>query len=144
MRKSPRPLAFRRVPWSHGSTAPARSCGNGSEPTGRDAPGDSATEVPMDCEYRTRLSAFHDGELCGRAAREVRLHLVTCAWCAAELSEIREVSRSFGRLAAERVPPGLFRRGHEAAEAAARGASSGSNSGSRSRVLRVAGVLTGL
>jgi anti-sigma factor RsiW len=90
----------------------------------------------MDCEYRQRLSAYHDGELPGAAMREMDLHVETCVACAAELEEIREVSRSFSEMAAEDLSSAAMARAHAVAEGAA--AELGSP------VLRVAGLLTAL
>ena len=99
-----------------------RNCASGCERTVRNDAARSGrqardvfefpSETAMDCEYRTRLDAFHDGELPPAAAREVERHLETCPVCAAELAEIREVADSFGGMAqgdhvAGRLVPGL-------------------------------------
>ena len=100
----------------------------------------------MDCQHRARLSAFYDGELPGHAAREVRLHVETCPWCAAELEEIRELSGAFRELAEERPPVAVLRRAREAADAAADAAARVAVDARRAGppVLRVAGALTAL
>jgi anti-sigma factor RsiW len=93
-------------------------------------------EAGMDCEYRERLNAFHDGELSPPAVRELSRHLETCPACAMELAEIREIARAFSDLAAEDISPAGVARAHEAADAAA--------SELGSPVLRIMGLLAGL
>jgi anti-sigma factor RsiW len=88
----------------------------------------------MECKYRERLSAFHDGELPEAAARELERHVAECAACAAELAEMRELSRSFADLGREDMTPSGLARAHQAADAAADDLAS--------PVLRVAALLT--
>jgi anti-sigma factor RsiW len=88
----------------------------------------------MDCEHRISLSAYHDGELDQAAARETEWHVKACPACAAELAEIRALSRAFGRFATDPMSREGVAQAHAAAEAAAL----------RAPVLRVAGVLIAL
>jgi anti-sigma factor RsiW len=98
--------------------------------------GRHASEADMDCQYRVRLDAYHDGELPANAARELERHLETCPACEAELAEMRELSRSFGLFASECMSRASLERAHGLAEAAGYEL--------RSPVLRIAGLLTGL
>jgi anti-sigma factor RsiW len=57
----------------------------------------------MNCEYESRLSAYHDGELSPADRAEVEQHLNDCAACQAALAEVRETSALF----ASAAPAGL-------------------------------------
>ena len=45
-----------------------------------------------DCQFKTRLSAYHDAELTAADIEAVNEHLPTCETCSAELATIRDVS----------------------------------------------------
>ena len=45
-----------------------------------------------DCQFKTRLSAYHDAELSAADIEAVNEHLPTCATCSAELAALRDVS----------------------------------------------------
>jgi anti-sigma factor RsiW len=49
----------------------------------------------IDCEYRIRLDAYHDGELSPAGRSDVEAHLRDCPSCAAELAAIRGMSAAF-------------------------------------------------
>ncbi|MDB5303111.1 MAG: hypothetical protein JWM97_660 [Phycisphaerales bacterium] len=62
------------------------------------------------CDFQSRLSAFYDGELDLRTAREMSLHLAECETCRAELKAMREVSGVLsGMKPRELTPLGLAR-----------------------------------
>jgi hypothetical protein len=64
----------------------------------------------MNCEsVRSLLTAFYDGELDQAAQEDVRLHLQSCAQCAAELAEIRSLSER-AKAAHTVLPDGLAAR----------------------------------
>jgi hypothetical protein len=50
---------------------------------------------PADCEYASRVSAYHDGEMSEVEAREVSRHLSGCQACAAQLAFFGKVSNTF-------------------------------------------------
>lgn len=49
-----------------------------------------------DCENKTRLSAYIDGELQARECAAIERHLAACDSCAAELADLRNISRLIG------------------------------------------------
>ena len=56
-----------------------------------------------DCEFRSRLGVYNDGELPRQEARRLERHLERCASCAAELDEVRRLSNLFGTFAEQPV-----------------------------------------
>ncbi len=50
-----------------------------------------------DCQFQSRVEAYHDGELSAEGRRAVEEHLETCEDCAAEMAWLRSVSQSMGR-----------------------------------------------
>ncbi len=54
-----------------------------------------------DCEFKTKIQAFHDGELASEERVRVEAHLLRCRECARELESLRAISRLFG---AARMP----------------------------------------
>src|SRR3954464_7322427 len=49
----------------------------------------------VDCEFRVRLDAYHDGELSPAERSDLQAHLQGCPSCAAELAAIRTISGAF-------------------------------------------------
>jgi len=49
-----------------------------------------------ECSFSIRIDAFHDGELSATEQSAVRQHLNTCPACAAQLSQLQQMSRFFG------------------------------------------------
>jgi anti-sigma factor RsiW len=63
----------------------------------------------MSCrDYRSLLSAFHDGELGRSEAEEVREHLVRCLDCRRAASELRTLSRLLASVDAAPPAPAGF------------------------------------
>lgn len=57
-----------------------------------------------ECPNNLRLSAYHDGELDESSRAEVERHVRDCPACAAELAQVREITRLF----ASQPAPGLL------------------------------------
>ena len=57
----------------------------------------------MDCEFRTRLDAYHDGELSPAERACVEEHARDCPSCAADLAAIRNITTAFATGAAPDV-----------------------------------------
>lgn len=89
-----------------------------------------------DCEYRSRLDAFHDGELDPLASEQFERHLETCPDCAAEVRELRRVARMFDALAEDPMSAGALARVHHAVDQVEDEPPLG--------ILRIAAVLTAL
>jgi anti-sigma factor RsiW len=53
----------------------------------------------MNCEFESRLSAYHDGELSPVDREAVEQHLASCAGCQSTLAEMRETSALFAESA---------------------------------------------
>jgi hypothetical protein len=86
-----------------------------------------------ECNYRSRLSAYHDGELAPQPARELERHIESCPACTAELAELRNVSALFAVFSEERMSRAALARAHDAVEGNA-----------QPSLLRIAGLLAGL
>jgi len=69
-----------------------------------------------DCEYRSRLDAFFDGELDPPDTERIERHVESCADCAAELREMRQVGRMFDALADEPMSDAALSRVHQAVD----------------------------
>jgi anti-sigma factor RsiW len=54
----------------------------------------------MDCTYRPRLDAYHDGQLDPAARADIERHLESCPPCVLALAELRGISRWFAAEAA--------------------------------------------
>src|SRR5438105_12117203 len=50
-----------------------------------------------DCQFQSRVEAYHDGELSAEGRRAVEEHLERCEECAGELAWLRSVSGAVGR-----------------------------------------------
>jgi anti-sigma factor RsiW len=62
------------------------------------------------CDFQSRLSAYYDGELDLRTARDMSLHLAECEACRQELKAMRQVSGVLsGMKPRELTPLGLAR-----------------------------------
>lgn len=60
----------------------------------------------MTCKkIRRHLSAFADGELSEKLARQVQAHVTSCANCAAELARLQRVWQLLGTLPPVQAPP---------------------------------------
>ncbi|MBM3459990.1 MAG: hypothetical protein FJX77_15825, partial [Armatimonadetes bacterium] len=59
---------------------------------------------------RMQLSAYADGELAPRAARELEQHLASCEQCVAELARTRQIKRLTALVPTEELPAGLHSR----------------------------------
>jgi len=63
------------------------------------------------CENERKLSAYHDGELPAPEAAELEQHLARCETCAAELRNLRAMSRLLSSAVdVQQVPPGAMDR----------------------------------
>ena len=71
-----------------------------------------------DCQFQSRVEAYHDGELAAEGRRAVEEHVAACDACAAELAWLRSVSQSLGRRRGADVTPALLDRVHAAVDAA--------------------------
>jgi anti-sigma factor RsiW len=89
-----------------------------------------------DCEYRSRLDAFHDGELDPLAHEQFERHLEACPACAAQVRELRRVARLFDALADEPMSASALARVHHAVDQVEDEPPLG--------ILRIAAVLTAL
>lgn len=89
-----------------------------------------------DCEYRSRLDAFHDGELDAPAHERFERHLASCSACAAEVRELRRVARMFDAMAEEPMSVSALARVHRAVDQVEDEPPLG--------ILRIAAVLTAL
>ena len=83
-----------------------------------------------DCQFKTRLSAYHDAELCAADIEAVNEHLPTCETCSAELATIREVSSALATYEPESISQIELTRLHRAVDRADEGS-----------VIRLAGML---
>ena len=83
------------------------------------------------CEREQQRSAYHDGELSESAAAEFEEHLRQCGDCAAELGELRELSKLIGGVVEPEMPSRVLRRLHRRADDA-----------SQAGVLRVVQVMS--
>jgi anti-sigma factor RsiW len=86
-----------------------------------------------ECNYRSQLDAYHDGELAPQPAREFERHIESCPACTAELAELRNVSGLFAVFLEERMSRAALTRVHDAVEGNA-----------QPSLLRIAGLLAGL
>jgi anti-sigma factor RsiW len=86
-----------------------------------------------ECNYRSRLSAYHDGELAPQPARELERHIESCPACMAELAELRNISGLFAVFSEERMSRAALAGAHDAVEGDA-----------QPSLLRIAGLLAGL
>jgi Putative zinc-finger len=66
-----------------------------------------------ECPNNLRLSAYHDGELDESGRAEVERHLRDCPSCAAELAQLREMSRLFASQESPRLLPIAVHRLHK-------------------------------
>jgi hypothetical protein len=57
----------------------------------------------LDCQFKSRLSAYHDAELSAAEIEAVNEHLPTCETCLAELATMRDVSSALGSYQAEEI-----------------------------------------
>jgi anti-sigma factor RsiW len=89
-----------------------------------------------ECEYRSRLDAFHDGELDAQTHEQFERHLETCPECAAEVRELRRVARMFDALAEDPMSASALARVHQAVDQVDDEPPLG--------ILRIAAVLTAL
>ena len=89
-----------------------------------------------DCEYRERLSAFHDGELDPLTREHVGRHVEACASCTAELRQMRQVTGMFDALAEEPISADALGRVHRAVDRV--------EDDPPLSILRIAAVLTAL
>lgn len=87
------------------------------------------------CDFRSRLNAYHDGELTAEEMELFERHVQSCGDCAAELAEIRRLSSLFDDFASRPVEEPAVSRIHEAVDALDQ---------TESGTLRIAGVLTAL
>ena len=87
-----------------------------------------------ECNYRSRLGAYHDGELAPQPARELERHIESCPACTAELAELRNMSGLFTVFSDERMSRAALARAHNAVE----------REGTQPSLLRIAGLLAGL
>src|SRR4051812_6479600 len=72
-----------------------------------------------DCQFESRVEAYHDGELSAEGRRAVEEHLERCEDCAAEMAWLRSVSQSMGRhdvAARTELTPAELGRGHAAGD----------------------------
>jgi hypothetical protein len=76
----------------------------------------------IECQYASRLGAYHDGELDSPAAAEMERHVGGCASCQAELSRLRGLSRLMGGWQPPQPSPCAMRRFHATAALAGSGA----------------------
>ena len=65
------------------------------------------------CPHMSLVGAFHDGELPEPRHAEMRRHVSECAQCAAELEELRRVSRFLASGPAVSISSGMAGRLHE-------------------------------
>ena len=56
-----------------------------------------------DCQFKSRLSAYHDAELSAAEIEAVNEHLPTCEACSAELATIREVAAALASYQPEEI-----------------------------------------
>jgi anti-sigma factor RsiW len=54
------------------------------------------------CDWSTRLDAYIDGELAGKAAAQMEAHLHTCENCRADFAALGRMSRAFDEYFEER------------------------------------------
>ncbi|MDY7010182.1 MAG: zf-HC2 domain-containing protein [Planctomycetota bacterium] len=73
-----------------------------------------------ECERAQQISAYYDGELPASAVAEFEEHLRQCPDCAAELADLRELSRLVGKLAEPKIPSHLLHRLHRSADYSSR------------------------
>ena len=92
--------------------------------------------IKSDCPYRSRLDAYHDGELDADAQEQFQSHLMACAACAAELRQMQRVSGLFNEMADEPMSGAAVARVHDAVDAVEDEPSLG--------IGRIAAVLTAL
>ena len=57
-----------------------------------------------DCQFKSRLDAYHDGELDAVEMERISRHLAECESCAADVARLGELSRSIG-MAIEQPSP---------------------------------------
>jgi anti-sigma factor RsiW len=57
----------------------------------------------QDCQFKSRLSAYHDAELSAAETEAVNEHLPTCETCSSELGTIREVSAALSTYEPETI-----------------------------------------
>ena len=69
-----------------------------------------------DCEYRSRLDAFFDGELDPPDSERFERHVESCAGCAAELRQMQRLGRAFDTLAQEPMSDAALSRVHRAVD----------------------------
>jgi anti-sigma factor RsiW len=69
-----------------------------------------------DCEFRSRLDAFYDGELDAPNSEQFERHVESCPACAAELHEMQRVGRMFDDLAGEPMSDTALSRVHQAVD----------------------------
>ena len=73
-----------------------------------------------ECGRAQQLSAYYDGELPAAAVAEFEEHLLQCPNCAAELADLRELSRLVGKLAEPKIPSRVLHRLHRSADYSSR------------------------
>ena len=89
-----------------------------------------------DCQFKSRLSAYHDAELTAAEIEAVNEHLPTCATCSAELAALREVSSALSSYQPDEIRQIELARLHRAIDRVANEDTAG--------VLRLAGMLSAL
>ena len=94
-----------------------------------------------DCQFQSRVAAYHDGELTAEGRRAVERHLAGCGACAAEVEWLRSVSQTLARRRGPDITPAETRRVHAAVDAASDNSAPDSYPIS---LYRAAGVLTAL
>jgi anti-sigma factor RsiW len=87
-----------------------------------------------DCQFKSRLPAYHDAELSAAEIEAVNEHLPTCETCSAELAVIREVSAALATYQPDEISQIELSRLHCAIDRAA----------DDGGVLRLAGMLGAL
>ena len=107
-----------------------------SRPISPDSPPDPSsdpTRLAADCLWRSRLGAFHDGELDSATATALESHLAACPDCRAELEDIAELSSLAAAIGSGGLSKMALRNIHRAIDAE-----------DRFTIFRIAGLLTGL
>lgn len=57
-----------------------------------------AEAIMSACQYKSRLDAFHDGQLDPEQSREVSHHVAGCAQCAQDLANLRTLSEALSQV----------------------------------------------